>query len=80
MNEYLEFLEKKKYKRIESGFIALWTNAGDTVLTPFMGVGSEAYQAVKMKRNAIGIELKQSYFDAAVKNIKTALINQSTIF
>lgn len=60
--------------------IHLWTNAGDTVLTPFMGVGSEAYQAVKMKRNTIGIELKQSYFDAAIKNIKTASITQSTIY
>jgi DNA modification methylase len=46
----------------------LWTNEGDPVLTLFLGVGSEAYQAVKMKRKAVGIELKKSYFDEAVKN------------
>lgn len=49
--------------------IHLWTNEGDTVLTPFMGIGSEAFQAVKMNRKAIGFELKDSYFDAAVKNV-----------
>lgn len=48
--------------------IHLWTNEGDTVLTPFMGIGSEVYQAVKMNRKAIGFELKDSYFDVAVKN------------
>jgi DNA modification methylase len=50
--------------------IHLWSNAGDTILTPFMGIGSEVYQAVKMKRKGIGIELKKSYYDVAVKNIK----------
>lgn len=53
--------------------IHLWSNEGDTILTPFMGVGSEAYQAVKMNRKAIGFELKDSYFDAAVRNVKTAI-------
>jgi hypothetical protein len=48
----------------------LWSNEGDTVLTPFMGIGSEVYQAVKMGRNGIGIELKKSYFDLACQNIK----------
>lgn len=51
--------------------ITLYSNEGDTVFTPFMGIGSEAYQAIKMGRKAIGIELKQSYFDQAVKNVKT---------
>lgn len=49
--------------------IHLWTNEGDTVLTPFLGIGSEAFQAIKMKRKAIGFELKDSYFDVAVKNV-----------
>jgi DNA modification methylase len=40
--------------------IHLWTNEGDTVLTPFMGIGSEVYQAVKMNRKAIGFELKDT--------------------
>jgi DNA modification methylase len=52
--------------------IHLWTNKGDTVLTPFMGIGSEAYQALKMDRKAIGFELKTSYFNVAVKNSKAA--------
>jgi len=54
---------------IERG-IHLWTNEGDTVLTPFGGVGSEAFQAIKMKRKAILFELKQSYFNLAAKNCK----------
>ncbi len=57
---------------IERG-IHLWSNEGDTVLTPFMGIGSEVYQAIKMRRKAIGFELKDSYFDAAVKNVQAAI-------
>ena len=49
--------------------IDLWSNPGDVVLTPFMGIGSEVYSAVKMGRRGIGIELKPSYFRQAVKNI-----------
>lgn len=52
--------------------ITLWTNEGDTVLTPFLGIGSEVYQAVKMKRKGIGFELKDSYFMEACKNVKAA--------
>jgi len=53
--------------------IHLWSNEGDTVLTPFMGIGSEAYQAVKLNRKAVGFELKDSYFDAAVRNVSAAI-------
>lgn len=53
--------------------IELWTAPGDVVFTPFMGIGSEAYQALKMDRNAIGIELKESYFEQAVNNCENAL-------
>ncbi len=49
--------------------IHLYTNKGDTVYTPFMGIGSEVYQAVKMGRFGIGHELKESYFDLAKKNM-----------
>lgn len=49
--------------------IDLWSNPGDTVLTPFMGIGSEVYSAVKMGRKGMGIELKPSYFQQAVKNM-----------
>lgn len=50
--------------------IDLWTNPDDIVLTPFLGIGSEAYQALKMGRRAVGIELKESYFNQAVLNCK----------
>jgi hypothetical protein len=49
--------------------IDLWSNPDDTVLTPFLGIGSEVYCAVNMGRKGIGIELKPSYFAQAVKNI-----------
>lgn len=49
--------------------IKLKTNPGETVLTPFLGVGSEVYQALKLNRRAIGFELKKTYFNQAVKNI-----------
>jgi DNA modification methylase len=52
--------------------LTLWSNPGETVLTPFMGVGSEVYAAVRAGRNAIGIELKASYYRQAVKNVATA--------
>jgi len=53
--------------------IAMWTNKGETVFTPYLGIGSEVYQAVKMERKGIGSELKESYFEQAVKNIATAV-------
>ena len=56
---------------IERG-IQLWTNKGDTVLSPFAGIGSEGYVAVKMGRKYVGIELKESYYKQAVKNLKNA--------
>jgi len=52
--------------------IKLYSNPGETVLTPFMGIGSEAYQAVRFGRKAIGIELKEGYWNVAVKNLKRA--------
>jgi hypothetical protein len=57
--------------------IHLWSNENDVVFTPFMGIGSEIYQAVKMNRRGIGIELKESYFDIAVKNIESVSKEQS---
>lgn len=52
--------------------LELYTNPGDTVFTPFMGIGSEVYQSILMGRKGIGIELKPSYFNCAVENIKNA--------
>lgn len=48
--------------------VELYSNEGEVVLTPFGGIGSEVYQALKMKRKGIGIELKPSYYKQAVKN------------
>ena len=59
--------------------IKLWTNPGDVVLTPFLGIGSEVYTAVEMGRRGIGAELKESYFSQAAKNI-ASLSQQSDMF
>lgn len=52
--------------------IKLYSNPGETVLTPFGGIGSEGYKAVQLGRKAILIELKKSYFDVLVKNMQKA--------
>lgn len=52
--------------------VTLWSNPGDTVLTPFLGIGSEVYQSILLNRFGIGFELKESYFNEAVKNCKVA--------
>jgi DNA modification methylase len=49
--------------------VQLWSNPGETVLTPFMGVGSEVYGPVYQGRRGIGVELKKSYFRQAVRNL-----------
>lgn len=51
--------------------IKLYSNPGETVLTPFLGIGSEAYTALKFGRKAIGIELKPSYYSVALRNLRT---------
>ena len=62
--------------------IRLWSNPGETVFTPFMGIGSEVYEAIRLNRRAVGIELKPSYFRAACRNANRALERktQRTIF
>ena len=57
--------------------IHLYTNKGDTVFTPFMGIGSEVFQAVKMDRYGIGFELKESYFNLACKNLESLIKSKS---
>jgi DNA modification methylase len=52
--------------------VMLWTNPGDTVLSPFMGIGSEGFVALEQARKFVGVELKKSYFDQAVKNLEAA--------
>lgn len=52
--------------------VMLWTNPGDIVLSPFMGIGSEGYVSLEMGRKFVGVELKRSYFDQAVRNLSSA--------
>ncbi len=63
--------------------IELWSNPGDTVLSPFAGIGSEGYCALNMGRRFVGIELKESYYRQASKNltsIETAEIKEPSLF
>lgn len=63
--------------------VRLWSNRGETVLSPFAGIGSEGYQSLKLARKFIGIELKESYYRTAAKNLERALnsdSNQLNIF
>jgi DNA modification methylase len=50
--------------------MVLWSNAGERVFTPFMGIGSEVYGAVRNGRFGIGVELKPSYYRQAIKNLE----------
>ena len=51
--------------------VKLWSNPGDTIYSPFAGIGSEGYVALKLNRKFIGCELKESYFKVADKNLKS---------
>lgn len=53
--------------------VDLWTNPGDVVLSPFMGIGSEGYVSLEMGRRFVGVELKSSYFGQATRNLQAAL-------
>ena len=52
--------------------VRLWSNKGDLVLSPFAGIGSEGYEALKHSRRFVGIELKPEYYKVAVKNLTIA--------
>lgn len=60
----------------------LWSNEGETVLSPFGGIGSEGHESLRLKRNFIGIELKPSYYNQMQKNLQRMIedINQTTLF
>lgn len=60
--------------------IDLWTNPGDLVLSPFMGIGSEGYVAIQRGRRFVGIELKPSYFKQALLNLTAAESTQAGLF
>jgi hypothetical protein len=63
---------------IERG-IRLWSNPGDTILSPFAGIGSEGHVAIMNGRKFIGVELKQSYFNAAKNNLESAVMKSKEI-
>jgi DNA modification methylase len=58
----------------------LWSNPGDVVFTPFLGIGSEVYAAVEMGRRGVGVELKSSYYQQAVKNIEQVYARRGDLF
>jgi hypothetical protein len=60
--------------------IELWSNPGDVVFTPFLGIGSEVYAAVEMGRRGVGVELKSSYYQQAVKNIDQVYARRGDLF
>jgi len=62
--------------------IRLWSNPGDLICSPFAGIGSEGYEAVRLGRQYLGIELKESYWRTAVRNLQTAetLAHQGGLF
>ena len=60
--------------------IMLWSNPNEKVFTPFLGVGSEVYEAVNMGRLGIGAELKESYYRQSVKNIQSAYENKKDVW
>jgi DNA modification methylase len=60
--------------------VMLWTNPGDIVLSPFMGIGSEGYVALEMGRRFVGVELKASYYAQAVANLAAVTAKTSDLF
>ncbi len=60
--------------------IRLWSNEGDTVFSPFMGIGSEGWVALKAGRKFVGSELKGAYFKQAVKHLTEAQASEGSLF
>lgn len=60
--------------------VEMYSNDGNTVLSPFMGIGSEGYVARQMGRRFVGVELKASYFRQAVENVAKAAVAQQGLF
>jgi DNA modification methylase len=62
--------------------IRLWSNPGETVLSPFAGIGSEGYESILLRRRFIGCELKPEYYETARRNLRRAeaKLNEGTLF
>ena len=59
--------------------LVMWSNPGDVVLSPFMGIGSEGYQSLKMARRFIGVELKEQYWRQSCESLRSVSA-QSELF
>jgi DNA modification methylase len=57
--------------------VRLWSNPGELVVSPFAGIGSEGYEALRLGRRFFGVELKPTYFDVAVKNLRAAIAQRA---
>ena len=60
--------------------VTLWSNRGDVVMSPFMGIGSEGVTALKLRRKFLGVELKEAYFRVAAKNLATGELHAPSLF
>ncbi|HMY07826.1 MAG TPA: DNA methyltransferase [Accumulibacter sp.] len=60
--------------------VDLWTNPGEVVLSPFAGIGSEGHVSLQMGRRFIGVELKNSYYQQAARNLHAALRTTADLF
>jgi DNA modification methylase len=60
--------------------VELWTNPNDTVLSPFAGIGSEGFVSIQKRRKFIGIELKESYYGQAIRNLTAAAQQSEGLF
>jgi DNA modification methylase len=59
--------------------VQLWSNPGDIVFSPFSGIGSEGYESLRLGRKFVGVELKQSYFQVAKKNLERVVREKAQI-
>ena len=60
--------------------LLLWSNPGDVVLSPFMGIGSEGFMALSQRRKFVGVELKEAYWRVASRNAQAAEMNAPDLF
>lgn len=59
--------------------LAMWSNPDDLVLSPFAGIGSEGFEAIRWGRRYLGVELKRSYFDQAIGNLRAAVAENNQV-
>lgn len=59
--------------------LRLWSKPGDLVLSPFAGIGSEGFESIKAGRRFVGVELKRSYWEQAVKNLRRAEVERGQV-